>query len=110
MPYTGGPLEEGEAAYPINEVQIGPSGTQYENFSIKSTCQTQIDIGAELAKRPDVNIQKNGEPEVLIMHTHTCEARRIWTSTQDNIRKASTPERPTSATVWWRWGTRLRRR
>ena len=74
VPYTGGPLEEGEAAYPINEVQIGPSGTQYENFSIKSTCQTQIDIGAELAKRPDVNIQKNGEPEVLIMHTHTCEA------------------------------------
>ena len=37
VPYTGGPLEEGEAAYPINEVQIGPSGTQYENFSIKST-------------------------------------------------------------------------
>lgn len=74
VPYTGGPLEEGEAAYPINEVQIGPSGTQYENFSVKSTCQTQIDIGAELAKRPDVNIQKNGEPEVLIMHTHTCEA------------------------------------
>lgn len=74
VPYTGGPLEEGENAYPINEVQIGASGTQYENFSIKSTCQTQIDIGEELAKRPDVNIQKNGEPEVLIMHTHTCEA------------------------------------
>ena len=51
VPYTGGPPEEGEAVYPINEVQIGPSGTQYENFSVKSTCQTQIDIGAELEKK-----------------------------------------------------------
>ncbi len=74
VPYTGGKAKEGEAAYPINEVQIGPNGTEYENFSVKSTCQTQIDIGEELAKRPDINIQKNGEPEVLIMHTHTCEA------------------------------------
>lgn len=74
VPYTGGEAKEGEATYPINEVQIGPNGTEYENFSVKSTCETQIDIGKELAKRPDINIQKNGEPEVLIMHTHTCEA------------------------------------
>ena len=89
-------------------MQIGPSGTQYENFSIKSTCQTQIDIGAELAKRPDVNIQKNGEPEVLIMHTHTCEAYLDIDTGQ--YPESFYPERPTSATVWWRWGTRLRRR
>lgn len=74
VPYTGGPLEAGEGYYPINETYIGPSGIQFENFSVKNTCQTQIDIGAELEKQPDISIQKNGQPEVLIVHTHTCES------------------------------------
>lgn len=65
----------GEKSYPILETAIGGTGTQYQNFWVKNDTEKHknIDIGAELAKKPDIKIKKNSGPQVLIMHTHTTE-------------------------------------
>ncbi len=65
---------DGEATYPIIEKFIGNAGTTYDNFSVKNTTSLDIDIGKQLSLKPDINIEKNSQPQVLIMHTHTCEA------------------------------------
>lgn len=44
-------------------------GVAYRNKSGKS-----IDIGAQLAEKPDITIRDTDEPQVLIVHTHTTEA------------------------------------
>ncbi len=61
-------------SWDINECQIGASGTQYNNFYVRNSTGLDVDIGALLTAQPDVSIRKNGEPQVLIMHTHTCES------------------------------------
>lgn len=65
---------DGETMYQINERMIGSSGTIFDNFSVKNTTNVDIDIADELSKRPDININKNSVPQVLIVHTHATEA------------------------------------
>lgn len=65
---------DGETMYQINERMIGSSGTIFDNFSVKNTTSVDIDIADELSKRPDININKNSVPQVLIVHTHATEA------------------------------------
>lgn len=66
----------GEKTYPIWETMIGGSGTQFQNFWVKNETEKHknLDIAAELAKKPDIKIKKNSTPQVLIVHTHTTEA------------------------------------
>ncbi len=63
-----------EKTYKIIESQFGQAGLKYENFCVKNTSGTEIDIAKELSLKPDVCIKKSGEPQVLIYHTHTSES------------------------------------
>ena len=63
-----------ENMYPIIERSIGASGITFNNFSVKNSTSVEIDIDEELNKRPDININKNSDPQVLIVHTHATEA------------------------------------
>ncbi len=58
----------------IREVQFGASGDKYANFYFKNNAGAAINVPELLLRRPDLHIKKNGEPQVLIMHTHTCES------------------------------------
>lgn len=65
----------GSAKSGVEEMCINSGGSKYEDFWVKNSTQHHsIDIGAELQKRPDVQIRKNAGPQVLIYHTHTTEA------------------------------------
>lgn len=63
-----------EKTYKIIESQFGSSGTRHENFFVKNTTGQNINIGAELGKKPDVHITNTNQPQVLIFHTHTSES------------------------------------
>lgn len=65
---------EGEKKFPITECQYGPSGVQYDNFSIKNTTDYVINVGEELQAPLGFKMAKTSEPQVLIVHTHTCES------------------------------------
>lgn len=58
----------------IREVQFGASGDKYANFYFKNNAGAAINVPELLLRRPDLHIKKNGQPQVLIMHTHTCES------------------------------------
>lgn len=68
------PHSSDEKTYPIIESQFGAAGLKYENFYIKKTIEYPLNVGEELARRPDFSISKDGAPQVLIVHTHTSEA------------------------------------
>jgi len=63
-----------EKKYKIIESQFGASGIHFENFYVKNSAGYNLDINSELKKCPDIKIKRDGKPEVLIIHTHTCEA------------------------------------
>ena len=63
-----------EKTYKIIESQFGTSGIRHENFSVKNTTGQNINIDAELSRKPDVHITNTDEPQVLIFHTHTSES------------------------------------
>ena len=63
-----------EGTHKILETQFGNSGIKFENFCVNNKTNTDINIGHELASSPEVSIKKDGSPEVLIVHTHTCES------------------------------------
>lgn len=65
---------EGENTFKIIESHFGDSGIKYENFYVNNKSGIEINIAEELSKRPDINIKKDGSPQVLIYHTHTCES------------------------------------
>lgn len=65
---------EGENKYNIIEKQFSGGGMSYENFYVKNNTGYNLNIGEELSKRPDINLKKDGTPQVLIVHTHTSEA------------------------------------
>lgn len=71
----------------VEEMCINTGGSKYENFYVKNSNQHHaVDIGAELEKQPDVKIQKNAAPQVLIYHTHTTEAFDGVTRTTDKTK------------------------
>lgn len=65
--------EEGET-HKIIESQIGAGGTKCDNFYVKNTTGEDINFGAELKNRPEINIKNTSKPQVLIFHTHTSES------------------------------------
>lgn len=71
----------------ILEMQLDKGGTQYQNMWVKNSNKNHtLDVAQELAKQPAVKIRKNGEPQVLIYHTHTTEAFLGDTRTTDKTR------------------------
>lgn len=68
------PHSENETTKKIIECSFGVSGIKHENFYINNQTNTPIDIDAKLKEIPDIKIKKDGNPEVLIVHTHTTEA------------------------------------
>ena len=45
-----------------------------DGVAIRNKSGKSIDVAAQLAIKPGITIKENGEPQVLIMHTHTTEA------------------------------------
>ncbi len=68
------PHVDGENTFKIIESHFGDSGIKYENFYVNNKSGIDLNIAEELAKKPDINIKKDGTPQVLIYHTHTCES------------------------------------
>lgn len=68
------PHKEGENTFKIIESHFGDSGIKYENFYFNNKSGIDINIKEELSKKPDIKIKKDGTPQVLIYHTHTCES------------------------------------
>lgn len=68
------PHNEGEDTFKIIESHFGDSGVKFDNFYFNNKSGININIADELSKRPDINIKKDGTPQVLIYHTHTCES------------------------------------
>ena len=66
--------EVNEPTKKIIECSFGATGTQYENIFINNKTNVDINIPEILNERPDINIKKDGTPQVLIIHTHTTEA------------------------------------
>ncbi len=58
----------------ISEQVIGKSGLNSGNVWIKNSTGKTIDIPTLLNARPDIYIEKNDQPQVLIYHTHTTES------------------------------------
>lgn len=68
------PIPDPTNSIKIRETQFGASGEKYDNFYFKNNAGAQIAIPELLIQRPDLHIKKDGQPQVLIMHTHTCES------------------------------------
>lgn len=47
---------------------------KWENVYVSRKIDVSIDIAEEISTAPDITILKNGNPQVLIMHTHTTES------------------------------------
>lgn len=65
---------ENEKKYKIIESEFKSGGSKFDNFYVKNTTGQDIDIAHELSLKPDINIEKNDKPQVLIFHTHTSES------------------------------------
>ncbi|MBR1779202.1 MAG: stage II sporulation protein P [Clostridia bacterium] len=68
------PHEDGEPTYKIVECLFGASGDKFDNIYINNKTDVNLDIGSILNQRPDITVNNNGEPQVLVVHTHTSEA------------------------------------
>ena len=68
------PHGEGEKTFKILESHFGATGIKFENFYVNNKSGIELNIAEELAKKPDLSIKKDGSPQVLIYHTHTCES------------------------------------
>lgn len=68
------PHQTGEATYKIIECLFGAGGIRCENFFINNKTNLNLDFGSKLNEKPDINIKKDGSPQVLVYHTHTTEA------------------------------------
>lgn len=68
------PHKEGENTFKIIESHFGDSGLKFENFYVNNKSGIDLNIAEELSKKPDISIKKDGSPQVLIYHTHTCES------------------------------------
>lgn len=68
------PHAENEKKCRVVEKHIGAGGTKCENFYVKNTTGQDVDLNGYLKKEPAIEIKETGEPQVLIMHTHTSES------------------------------------
>ncbi len=65
---------EGENKYEVYGTNITGSGEKYDNFYIKQNASETVDIGKELGSELGFTPEKTDKPQVLIVHTHTCES------------------------------------
>lgn len=65
---------EGENKYTVYETNITGAGEKYDNFYVKQNASEKIDIESELNGELGFTPEKTDEPQVLIVHTHTCES------------------------------------
>ena len=65
---------EGENKYEVYGTNITGSGEKYDNFYIKQNASETIDVGKELESELGFTPEKTDKPQVLIVHTHTCES------------------------------------
>lgn len=70
--------QQEEGGIPIEEVQIDGTGVEYNGVFVKNSTSVQLDLPAELEKKPEISIKADGSPEVLIYHTHTTESYLLW--------------------------------
>ncbi len=63
-----------EEKYDITEKQYTGYGTEYDNFYVQNKTDYPLDIGKLLQEPLGFETKNNGDIEVLIMHTHTCES------------------------------------
>lgn len=65
---------EGENKYTVYDTNITGAGDKYNNFYVKQNASEKIDIGEELKGELGFTPEKTDKPQVLIVHTHTCES------------------------------------
>ena len=67
---------DGQAIGVVTEKFISPytANTKYNKVYVKNNIGTKINLSSLLQKKSSFKIQKNGKPQVLIMHTHTTES------------------------------------
>lgn len=60
----------------ISEQFLSPysSKLNYDGVYVKNSTGLSVDLKSELATLPNIKLKKTGEPEVLIIHTHTTES------------------------------------
>ena len=58
----------------VSEQQMSIGSEFVQGVAIRNKSGKNIDVAAQLAIKPNITIKENGEPQVLIMHTHTTEA------------------------------------
>lgn len=68
------PHGSNEKTFKILESHFGDTGIKFENFYVNNKSGIELNVAEELAKKPDMSIKKDGSPQVLIYHTHTCES------------------------------------
>ncbi len=64
---------ENENKYTVYETNITGAGEKYDNFYVKQNASEKIDIEEELNGKLGFTPEKTDKPQVLIVHTHTCE-------------------------------------
>ncbi len=65
---------EGEEQYPVLEFTSIQGSEAFEGIQVKNISSAELDIEEELSGKLGFAIEKNGEPQVLIYHTHTSES------------------------------------
>lgn len=73
LPGTQATPDPNRSSLPVEEIQA-QGGTQVDNFYVKDSTGSGTDLAQELLSDPAIQMQANGEPEVLLYHTHTSEA------------------------------------
>lgn len=63
-----------EKTYKIIEKNINSGGIKCKNFYIKNNTDLDINFDEYFNKNPDIRIKNTGDPQVLIVHTHTSES------------------------------------
>jgi|GEM_PF-682261 len=66
--------QENEETFSIKECLFGTSGIRCGNFFVNNQTKLNINFLEKLNENLDFKIQKNNDPQVLVMHTHTSES------------------------------------
>ena len=58
----------------VEEQRLTIGSSFIDGVAVKNSSGTTVDIAAQLKIKPKLTIKKTGEPQVLIVHTHTTES------------------------------------
>ena len=71
---NGEPPPRAEGGGDVVEEQFSAGSNFVQGVATKNASSKTVDVAAELAQKPNLGLTATGEPQVLIMHTHTTEA------------------------------------